>query len=188
MAEKNLLTRQEVADLWGVSPSAVDNMVQAGKLQRAGRGVFDPAEVERARAAQDIGKRIHQTEVKLKGGQKAHKAKVEREGGDEPEAANSSRTAKIGEAMLTARAKEQISKATIAELNAKRLQGSMVESEGVKRDAFDCSRIMVQKLRALPMRLGPQLATLNDASDCIQLLEAEIANICEELQESLAAL
>lgn len=49
----NVISRGDLAKLWGISPNVIDNMLQRGELRRVARGLIDFDHAKKVRAAQD---------------------------------------------------------------------------------------------------------------------------------------
>lgn len=75
--------------------------------------------------------------------------------------------------------RERLAKARIAELELAELAGALVRREDVERLVFGLARMAMDKLLAIPERLGGQLAVETDVARCEQLLEAELRDACQ---------
>lgn len=209
-----LVTRQQLADLWGLAPSSVDNLVQSGKLKKFARGMFDLDEAQRVRAGMRptpnrtdrIMRLAAEAEAKpTKRATKPDKAAVaapspappsanlqtESDPGPDISMASAKMTGKVAEhATLLAKARttKEVFTARAAELNYKREAGLVVETEKVKNSAANAARLVVARLRALAPRVGPQVAPLTTPAECVAVIDKEVRALIAEFQEMMAAI
>ena len=181
------ISRTALAEKWGVSPSYIDNLVQAGKLERVGRGTFDEDDAEALRAQMDIPKRVAAATVKASGGQQ-RPAKNGTTGNDSFQVHQGGKSPAQETPMMKARTMREVMQARSAELNFKKQAGELVEAATVKAGVFTVIRVFTQRARALPIRLGPQVAVEEDAQQCVALISEEIETMLSELQDELASL
>ena len=63
--------------------------------------------------------------------------------------------------------------------------GKLIPSDEVKVKWFTLVRQIRDKLLAMPVKLAPQLAALNDVREVRELLDAEITALLRALQEDI---
>lgn len=180
--KEGLLTRQEAADLLGCTVSNIDNLVQSGKLARAGRGKFDPVELERYRGTMSMPHYVQQQVVKAQGGQRASK------GPDLNVVEGGKQGPQSGNILIQARTKNEVLKAQRSELEYRKAKGELVPRDEVKQQAAAITRVLSNTLRALPRRVSGEIAILQDPKEVMGFLEKEINAALEQAQDELAAL
>jgi hypothetical protein len=81
----------------------------------------------------------------------------------------------------SAATRERLAKARIAELELAELAGALVRRDDVERLVFALARMAMDKMLAIPERLGGQLAVETDVARCEQLLETELRDACDSM-------
>lgn len=89
--------------------------------------------------------------------------------------------AEIDRAKRTADAQYKAAKATIAELEAKELEGKMHRSEDVEAITSDMVFTIRSILMALPGRLAVDVAEVNTATECSEIIKKGIYEAMREL-------
>lgn len=213
----DLVTRQQLAAMWGVSPSAIDNHVQEGRLRKAGRGLFDLDEANQARAAMKAHGLRTDTIVRMereaqapkappkaprkaKAAQQAPSSQPPPQDSPSPEAAadgpagpdlrvvDGGKVAQVTSVLAAARTQREVFSARTAEMNFQKARGALVERDKVKAQAADAARLVVARLRTLAPRLGPMLASLNDPAECTALIDKEVRELVLEFQDMMAGM
>lgn len=180
------ISRKDLAAEWGISPNVIDNMLQRGQLKKLALGLIDYDHAQKVRAAQSPVGREREAIRKAVAAQQIEARPEARPAQEAPPAELP--TAGPVDVLLRARTAKTLADARIADLNHKRLAGSLVEIEKVKKEAADAGRVMVARLRTMPSRLGPMLASMSDPAQCIAAIDKEVGLIVTELREALAAL
>jgi hypothetical protein len=84
-----------------------------------------------------------------------------------------------------ARTVEMIFRARARKLDFELRSGKLIPSDEVKVKWFTLVRQIRDKLLAMPVKLAPQLAALNDVREVRELLDAEITALLRALQEDI---
>lgn len=92
-----------------------------------------------------------------------------------------------GASYADARAERERTQARLAQLQLERQEGALVEADVVRNQAFREARRARDLLLALPGRLAPLLATVDDEREIETILEEEIEQLCAEISEARAA-
>jgi hypothetical protein len=157
----------------GCSDSYVRRLRRAQRLVLTAAGLVDVVATDALLAA---------TSDPLRGGDRNRGAA---DAGGEPAAA----PGVVGDISLReAMRRERLARARLAELELGEEAGELARTKDVERDVFTLARQAVERLRSMPGRLRIALAAESDAAKCEQLLEAEIAKVCTELQNAARAI
>ena len=148
-----LLTQAEYARRRGVSRQAVSKAVKKGRIPTV-KGKIDPSVADREFEAN---------------ADRQHTLKAASE--SPPAAPNYSSSRAIREAFM----------ANLARLDYQKRTGALVSAEEVKTAAFNTARKARDLLLALPDRLAPVLAGLDDPLECHRVMTEEIRRVCDEL-------
>lgn len=92
----------------------------------------------------------------------------------------------IGERLQQARVARETLNAKLAELDYRKRAGELVEVNEVRKVAFARGRALRDLISAIPERLGPVVAGLNDPLECIRALESECNRILDEMARPIA--
>ncbi len=87
-----------------------------------------------------------------------------------------------------ARTAKAVQDARRAEIEVKRMLGTVVDRDEVKREAHAAGRVLVQRLLAIPSRVAPLVAVEIDDRKCRKIIEDEVRAAIVEFQDMLAAL
>jgi len=148
-----LLTQAEYARRRGISRQAVSKAVKKGRIPTV-KGKIDPSVADRELEANaDPQQSVKPSSETL------------------PAAPNYSNSRAIREAYL----------ANLARLDYQKRTAALVSAEEVKVAAFNAARKVRDLLLALPDRLAPVLAGLDDPLECHRVMSEEIRRICDEL-------
>jgi hypothetical protein len=80
---------------------------------------------------------------------------------------------------------EMVYKAKLRKLDFETRSGKLIPSDEVKVKWFTLARQIRDKLLAMPAKLAPQLAALNDVREVRELLDTEITVLLRALQEEI---
>jgi len=173
------MTQKQYALARGVSESYVS------KLKRQGRMVFTASGMVNVEATDRL---VANTADPARGGDRTAGASPADAGAAEPQAGAASASRASGKAGLeqdagyrTAATRERLAKARIAELELAELAGALVRRDDVERLVFALARMAMDKMLAIPERLGGQLAVETDVAQCEKLLEGELRAACEAM-------
>lgn len=64
--------------------------------------------------------------------------------------------------------------------------GTIVNKEGVEKSAFGISRILREKLKAVPNRLAPKVTVVTDQKENFIILTEEMEGVIKEIQTAIA--
>jgi phage terminase Nu1 subunit (DNA packaging protein) len=84
-----------------------------------------------------------------------------------------------------ARRRKELALAELRELELRKKAGTLVEVEGVRREAFRVARVTRDHLLAVPDRIAGLLATETDQHACHQIVLKEITQALESLSDCL---
>lgn len=179
-APVKVIGRRELAELWGISPYTIDEMLQRGELRKIATGLIDFDHAQAVRASQDPAAREKQLLLKR---QASHRSPMS---GPAP-----SRTPEDADHIAklhSARAIKVVSEAQLSQLRLRQVRGELLDVEETRRQGMHVGRMLVSRLRALPSRCAAQVAPIGSARECEGIVRAEIDSIIAELQEELARL
>lgn len=159
------LTRADLAKHFDVSVTRVGQLIGEGRLKEE-RATVDLEEAEALWASMDPDYRA-----------RAAAQKASRETGE-----------KITTAFNAAKARTQVSKAKLIELELQKKTGLVVERELVTQQAYTAGKAFHAKLVAIPRQLAPQLALLTDPAEIERLLTSAIETATSEIRNALAEL
>ncbi len=197
-----LVTASELARIRGVSPAAVSKATNAGRIKPAkidekGRKLYDPEEVARAwEATQSLGKvRAHKKGGRpRKDGTPARQhpqaepitvpgiLPVDDEDEDAPDAGEEG-----GVNYHRAQALEKHYKAKLARLAYEEKAGTLVKIDVVAKVVEQEYNRVRARLLAIPSKLAPEVALLDDVGLCRETIEAAINDALTELSADVAA-
>lgn len=80
--------------------------------------------------------------------------------------------------------RERLAKAREAELRLGELAGTLTRAHDARRDTFTLARQAMERMRRIGSRLRLKLAAETDPHACEALINAEVAEICEEMQKA----
>ena len=83
--------------------------------------------------------------------------------------------------------RERLARARLAELELGEEAKQLARVKDVQRDVFTLARQALERLRSIPSRLRNALAAETDPRACEALLDAEVAQVCAELQKAAQA-
>lgn len=179
--KKRLISQREYARRRGVSHSAVQRAVKAGRISTVD-GKIDPAQADREwRENTDQSKPRN----RITGSPK--QARVPGEPSEPMEfgaadASHGGNGAATGYAK--ARAAREVYQAQLAKLDLDRRRGLLVRADEVRVGAFNMARKARDQLIALPERVAPILAATEDPAEVRRILEEEIERICQEIADA----
>jgi len=143
--------------LRGHTPGAVQKALKTGRIRKTPEGKIDPAQADaewegRSSPARRPFRGPEETGPQIAG----------------PEYAQ-------------ARAVRELYAARLARLEFEERSGTLVSADEVKVAAFNAARKARDLLLALPDRLAPVVAGLDDPLECHRVMSEEIRRICDEL-------
>jgi len=80
--------------------------------------------------------------------------------------------------------RERLAKARLAELELGEEAGDLTRRKEVNRDVFTLARQAVERMRTMGSRLRTKLAAESDPRKCELLIDAEIQQVCEDMQKA----
>lgn len=80
--------------------------------------------------------------------------------------------------------RERLAKARLAELELGEAAGDLTRRAEVQRQVFTLARQALERMRTMGSRLRTRLAAESDARACEAIINAEIAEICEDMQRA----
>jgi len=193
-----LLNRVEAAAYVGLSVHAIDRAVQRGKLKKAGRGQFstedldafrdnsDPAGAERGAVQAAIHAAKKEQPNSSGTGKTEPRVQAEEVVAPSQSDATEPRPDRFGATLVAAKTKTAVMQANKAELDFKERRGELLSRHDVKQHVAGACRKVTQRMRAWPSRMGPMLASINDASECASIIETEVRQLLAEFQEDMA--
>lgn len=84
--------------------------------------------------------------------------------------------------------RERLARARLAELELGEEAKQLTRVKQVDREVFTLARQALVRLSSIPSRLRTSLAKETDPRACEALLDAEVAQVCQEMQKAVAAL
>lgn len=84
--------------------------------------------------------------------------------------------------------RERLARARLAELELGEEAKQLTRVKQVDREVFTLARQALVRLSSIPSRLRTALAAETDARACEALLDAEVAQVCQEMQKAVAVL
>jgi hypothetical protein len=79
------------------------------------------------------------------------------------------------------RAKKEAYLAKLKQLEYEQAKGRLVDSEDVRRDAYEVGKVTQTKIMAVAIRIAPQLAGMEDVQEIKRLIEDELRYALEDL-------
>lgn len=76
--------------------------------------------------------------------------------------------------------------ARLRKIEFEKQMGTIVNKEGVEKAAFGISRILREKLKAVPNRLAPKVTVVTDQKENFIILTEEIESVIREIQAAIA--
>ena len=170
-----LLSGRGYAKRRGVSHTAVQNAIKTGRITTVD-GMIDPAIADREWAENTDPSTSRNS---LTGTPKGHRR------GDKPPKPNESggNGRGGGTGYGRARAAREAALAGIAKLQLDEKTGKLVDASEVKLAFFNATRKARDELFAIPARIAPVLAALDDAADLESVLFDEIERVCKGLSD-----
>ncbi len=171
-SETNRLTFKQAADLLGVDPSRVSQMVKEGKLtvltDDAGVRYLDGLTVQREYRentdhAKAIGPRVRDGKLAAVGDTSPATAPAEGEGEEFT-------VPKLNDS----KARLEYFKAQTAEVEYRKKVGELVEVETVRREAFESARALREAILSVPDRLAAELTAETDPNRVHSRLTEEL--------------
>lgn len=187
-ADRVLMTVDEYASHRGCSDSYVR------RLRRQGRLVLGPDGKLIDVAASDAA--IEQYRDPVRGGDRTTTAAGDAQPSTQllpPAAARMAAANDIPEptaglSLQEAMRRERLAKARLAELELGEAAGDLTRRTEVQRQVFTLARQALERMRTMGSRLRTRLAAESDARACEAIINAEIAEICEDMQRAAADL
>lgn len=78
--------------------------------------------------------------------------------------------------------------ARLRKIEFEKEMGTIVNKEGVEKAAFGISRILREKLKAVPNRLAPKVTVVTDQKENFIILTEEMESVIREIQAAIAEL
>ena len=172
-----LLSGRAYAARRGVSHTAVQKAIKSGRITTVG-GKIDPAIADREWAENtDPSTSRNSLTGTPKGRRRGNKPPKPNEidGGGNGRA--------TGTGYGRARAAREAALAGIAKLQLDEKTGKLVDADEVKLAFFNATRKARDELFAIPARMAPVLAALDDAADLEAILFDEIERVCKGLSD-----
>lgn len=168
------MQQKELAEALGISPTMVSKLVKRGMpatsleaAQRWRRRHLEPARLKNARMAFAAG---------------LLPSPVEENPDAEPSAAEADSTE-----YRAARAQRERTMADRAQLELQRLRGTLIDVAEASRVGFTFFRMLRDRLEAIPLRLGAQLAAMTDQQQVETLLGDELRALLKDAADQLEA-
>ena len=76
--------------------------------------------------------------------------------------------------------------ARLRKIEYEQKMGTVVNKEGVEKAAFGVSRILREKLKALPNRLAPKVTMVTDQKENFKILTDEVESVIKEIQMAIS--
>jgi hypothetical protein len=174
-----LLSGRAYAARRGVSHTAVQKAIKSGRITTVG-GQIDPAIADRE-WAENTDPSTSQNSVT--GRPKGRRREGEPSTPNEIDGGGNGRAATGGTGYGRARAAREAALAGIAKLQLDEKTGKLVDANEVKLAFFNATRKARDELFAIPARIAPVLAALDDAADLEAILFDEIERVCKGLSD-----
>ncbi len=171
-----LLSGRAYAKRRGVSHTAVQKAIRTGRITTVA-GRIDPAIADRE-WAENTDPSTSQNSVS--GRPKGRRRKGEPSTPADVDGGNGRAT---GTGYGRARAAREAALAGIAKLQLDEKTGKLVDADEVKLAFFNATRKARDELFAIPARMAPVLAALDDAADIEAILFDEIERVCKGLSD-----
>lgn len=175
-----VISRKDLADLWGVSINTIDVMRQQGKIRTLATGLFDYDHAVAFRAGQDPSRGAIAKQINPRGKVPGAKPDPAAEGEDSEE--EISADAKTAQEALQARTEKMRAQAELAELRLREANGELLNRVDVKRASFNAASVLNNGLTGLGTRLGPRL-TMRPADEIEEILNAELRAVARQFFE-----
>jgi len=163
------LSARAYAKARGVSHTAVQKAIKAGRIQVDRQGRIDPRAANRAWSTG------------------TDPAQVRPQGGDEGPAPGQHLGAQ-GVTYAASRADRESFLAKLAELDYRARAGELLEAEAVRAEVFKLGRRCRDMLLSLPERLAPRLAAGLDVGEAHRILREEVERVCNEIAAGARAI
>ncbi len=175
--KKELISQREYARRRGISHSAVQRAVSAGRISTV-NGRIDPDQADREwHENTDQSKPRNRITGSPKHARIAGEPSEPMDFGSEGGNGTASGYAK-------ARAARELYQAQLAKLELDRQRGVLIRADEVRLGAFNMARKARDQLIALPERIAAILAATEDAAEVQSILEEEIERICQEIADA----
>ena len=173
--KKGLISQREYARRRGVSHSAVQLAVRAGRITTVD-GKIDPEQADREWR--------ENTDQSTPRNRITGDPKQTRDQGEPSQPMGSGGGNGGATGYAKARAARELYQAQLAKLELDRRRGELVRADEVRITAFNMARKARDQLIALPERVAPMLAAAEDPADVQRILEEEIERICQEIADA----
>lgn len=163
------IKRKQVAELWGVSRQAIDELVKDGRLIEGADHCIDSdhaAEVRKGMDPEYIARFALSTA--------ATKA--------DP------KTLELNQLSALAKTRLAATKAEDAELELKLKKGALVPKDLVTQQSYTVARMFIQRLQPLPETLAAELVVMTDRAEVRDRLQKAIDQLLEDLRTGMASL
>lgn len=179
--KKKLISQREYARRRGVSHSAVQRAISAGRIATVD-GKIDPAQADREwRDNTDQSKPRNRITGSPKHARVAGEPSEPMDFGGSEESHGGNGTAT---GYAKARAARELCQAQLAKLELDRQRGTLIRADEVRVGAFNMARKTRDQLIALPERVAAILAATEDATEVQHILDEEIERICQEIADA----
>ncbi len=95
-------------------------------------------------------------------------------------------TANVSSQYQKSRAVKESYSARLRKAEFEEKMGTIVKKEGVEKAAFGISRILREKLKALPNRVAPKVTVVTDQKENFIILTEEMEGVIKEIQSAIA--
>ncbi len=175
-AKKKLLSKNAYAKRRGVSHTAVNKAVSAGRITTTPEGLIDPEAADKQwEENTDPSKPLNSVTGDAK----------HRKGGDG--AQTTALPSGVPPISVSMAAKAAIT-AERERIKLQKEKNRLVSVDKVRADSFAVFRLTQEKLLNIPDRLAPILAATNDSHEIHRLLVAEVRLVCEDLRNDIKKL
>lgn len=176
--KNELISQREYARRRGISHSAVQRAVSAGRIATVD-GRIDPDQADR-----EWHENTDQSKPRNRITGSPKHARVSGEPSEPMDFAGTDGGNGTASGYAKARAARELYQAQLAKLELDRQRGVLIRADEVRLGAFNMARKARDQLIALPERVAAILAATQDAAEVQRILEEEIERICQEIADA----
>ena len=183
-----LMSMREYAKHRGVSHTAVQKAVKTGRITRRKDGKIDS---KRADRQWDSSTDVSKPRNSVTGKPKHRRPK---DGPPRPEGSGAAGRSNGngadedgggGSGYVAARTVREHYLARKAKLDYEQAVGKLLDADEIRRAMYKAGRVSRDLVLTLPSRLAPILAAEIDEAKCLDILEAEVQAVCEDISRAL---
>jgi len=176
--KKELISQREYARRRGISHSAVQRAVSAGRIATV-NGRIDPDQADR-----EWHENTDQSKPRNRITGSPKHARVAGEPSEPMDFGGTDGGNGTASGYAKARAARELYQAQLAKLELDRQRGVLIRADEVRLGAFNMARKARDQLIALPERVAAILAATEDPAEVQHILEEEIERICQEIADA----